>query len=1807
MTSNGVPFNQPPDPSMAAAMDEGLPPEPFPAPHPEPGPVLDADADPNPIRFPNTRRRRGSADSSDNKNTPFNTPHTPKPTSTSYSDPDTCRICRAEGSREEPLFYPCKCSGSIKYVHQDCLMEWLSHSQKKHCELCKTPFRFTKLYDPNMPKALPAYVFLRHTTKYIFRNLLVWLRAVLVISVWLGWLPYMMRSVWSCLFWISDEGLLGGRSGFFGGGWPSSVGDNGLGWDGLADALLPFGAGAVCPASPLLAPTTTPVGIGGLLNSLPPESAKLVRTLYGINLTSSDPIYSTFLRLLFGSGGLSSSDTVFTGSYAHYNVNNTSTRLPEPERDTLLSGVNFIRNLTSSQTINRIITDILEGQIITLLVIVCFILIILVRDYVVQQQPEINMRAAFAAAGNQPQADAVEPGHGDIGLDEEHHFGDFPLGLAAHHRFDDSASETIDGDGPSPFPDHIPNFMGEPSSGSGSGSQPVRAFPPGSNFRPAVLPESEGQVQDFDRATVHEYLAIYREAGGDAERIMMLAQERGLEMRLDYWLRLTRSMMARQREAEQTTGPSDSVGQGQGVGNGENSSLFGAPAQWSFRDANGNGTGNEDGHRDADRDRDLKEDETRGILGGRIANPLRPRAHTDGPPINNTINPLANNNWSFAELPPAAPSSGASGSQPPMFLGADRPVEPERAFPAWDPSEDVPEPVTHTIRPPTPPREPLAAVPTPTTPAAAGAAAAPTLRPALVPAAPRRPGFAGRIADFMWRDVENLEEADLAPVNVVGDFAEDDPDDDVHGNNGPPPPPNNNAGDDAAAGAAAAVAAAAAAAAQDGDAADMAAAGLDAEAMEDAEDLEGILELLGMRGPISGLFQNAIFCAFLVSMTICLGVFVPYNIGRGTIWVLANPYRIARMVFGFWTMVQDLVLLALGAVATAACEFVRVILGQVLRVSFVAKHAGDGVRVSWAIAKGAAGRIGSSFVSDLPLFSAAEVRNFSAVSHEALFSLKASVGQAVAGVGHGVGYLLGGDYARKGAEVYAVAGEAWGVVKEFAANPNSWNPSSWNLSLQIPSGDNITKAIDPDLAHWNGMDRFWAVLAGYASFASAAALYLRHGLPFSSSSGAQEWEASLVDVLTQASGVLKVILIISIEMLVFPLYCGLLLDIALLPLFEAATFSSRLRFTLRYPLTSIFVHWFLGTAYMFHFALFVSMCRKIMRKGVLYFIRDPDDPEFHPVRDVLERNVTTQLRKILFSAFVYGALVIVCLGGVVWGLWVCIRGVLPIHYASNEPVLEFPLDLLFYNFVMPFAVRVFQPSHALHAMNTWWFRRCARALRITWFLFGERRMDEEGVLVLAEDSPDRALPFWRRCFLEIDRESGRVVARSWRGIFEAGIAKPISIQNGRLVDHNAGKAKLVRTGELIENGRFVRTPASDQVKIPKGTGVFLPVDENNRRIDANELDGPSRGTRPSDIYSTKHYQIVYVPPHFRLRVFAFILYIWIFAAITGVTFTIVPLVFGRWMLRQLIPAHIRTNDVYAFSLGVHVLGSAVYALFHARSIYASVKHWAVVRVGGVVRDSGVLGGLKRATERVLKVVYTYAFVLVVAPLMTASLLELYLLIPLNEIMYGMGTFPLVVSNTNTTAFSSTNNTTLNPANIFNATTTATPLAELQPTHYPSPPHTIRLVQSWTIGLLYLKLATRFINTCFRGSRLSNAARAVLRRGWLDPDVRILTRCFVLPALVAWIVAVTVPLGLAAALVRRWAPSAEHIVMAGKAVVAVSSTTVYRLSYPIVAGVVNLGWFVWKGVGVWRGWRVRIRDEAYLIGERLHNFGGRIRG
>ncbi|XP_078386737.1 uncharacterized protein LOC144668517 isoform X1 [Cetorhinus maximus] len=53
---------------------------------------------------------------------------------------EVCRICHCEGDDEGPLITPCHCTGSLRYVHQTCLQQWIKSSDTRCCELCKYEF-----------------------------------------------------------------------------------------------------------------------------------------------------------------------------------------------------------------------------------------------------------------------------------------------------------------------------------------------------------------------------------------------------------------------------------------------------------------------------------------------------------------------------------------------------------------------------------------------------------------------------------------------------------------------------------------------------------------------------------------------------------------------------------------------------------------------------------------------------------------------------------------------------------------------------------------------------------------------------------------------------------------------------------------------------------------------------------------------------------------------------------------------------------------------------------------------------------------------------------------------------------------------------------------------------------------------------------------------------------------------------------------------------------------------------------------------------------------------------------------------------------------------------------------------------------------------------------------------------------------------------------------------------------------------------------------------------------------------------------
>ncbi|XP_010892361.3 E3 ubiquitin-protein ligase MARCH6 isoform X2 [Esox lucius] len=121
---------------------------------------------------------------------------------------DICRVCRSEGTPEKPLYHPCVCTGSIKFIHQECLVQWLKHSRKEYCELCKHRFAFTPIYSPDMPSRLPVQDIFAGLVTSVGTAIRYWFHYTLVAFAWLGVVPLTACRIYKCLFTGSVSSLL---------------------------------------------------------------------------------------------------------------------------------------------------------------------------------------------------------------------------------------------------------------------------------------------------------------------------------------------------------------------------------------------------------------------------------------------------------------------------------------------------------------------------------------------------------------------------------------------------------------------------------------------------------------------------------------------------------------------------------------------------------------------------------------------------------------------------------------------------------------------------------------------------------------------------------------------------------------------------------------------------------------------------------------------------------------------------------------------------------------------------------------------------------------------------------------------------------------------------------------------------------------------------------------------------------------------------------------------------------------------------------------------------------------------------------------------------------------------------------------------------------------------------------------------------------------------------------------------------------------------------------------------------------------
>ncbi|RKP14029.1 hypothetical protein BJ684DRAFT_19530 [Piptocephalis cylindrospora] len=1289
----------------------------------------------------------------------------------STEGPEICRVCRCEGTLDQPLFYPCRCSGSIKYVHTDCLQSWLAHSRKPYCELCKHTFTFAPIYAPDMPTTLPVHLFIRRVLVRFLSYLQAIGRVLLVALSWLVLLPFFAQYTWHGVFWV---------------GYRLSVKFTGL----PAVQYLRRRAGYVAPPSGVVPSSGFSASISSIAKAfISPASSE------------SDP------EIASGPRSWSSPQTWDWEPFAR---------------------------------------KCLEGQIIMCITLSLFIAGFILREWVLQTLPLLDHHADLPQEGEtaQPETDRVgEEGQVFREEGELYREGSGRRKRTMHMQFHPQSGLTSVRFGrrhprachPRPPPYNPPKILVDraesvnPEEDTGDSQakegpvllhdskrkSPHHILPTLS--RPGIWKEnifgSKSQVtlvtlysstcpytyrrsryehahghfhlhprqrdRYQSRARVRGWTLVIHWAGHlvgrlerRAPRARTALQGRGhhYPWHIGRFFRYANGRRHRLSFGEKTAGSSMTPG----------SSITPRWLSYAVHDAVLKARQDEMGEAKRDHNGRLVEADTiarlrtpMGRLRARIASIWR--------------------QWLEPPL----------GLLALFVLGKPRPVGDlyQHLFIGIDGFLDDKETRTTAMAPPI------------ANHLARGRDQAGGEEPEAPEGPPQQGAQQNQVA-AAWMDGAGHD-----PEN--GDPNQDMGEDDMNGG---------------------------------------------VEGMEqDIDDMDGLLEAVGLQGPIFLLFQNLFLMTAVLFLVLVVFVGIPYFIGRamfnaGPIDCVLGPIRV----------VYALARPAISVLSHMWDAWARIFILKPLTMIYTLILPDD-----WFI----------TLLNSLPLTSIS-----SALPHPWYAYLDVALGWEWSGTrvrkptlrawlqDHGGWYwedetdtdrvltlsIFYGILALSILVTTFVYTSLPPVRAGRRRRPGGAEAFVAPNQDVVPQDDDAMGRFGQEAAEWLRMDEEVEEEDGM------------FGLMGEAERGA----------LRVAGLMLKVAIFVAIELVLFPLACGLLLSILSLPLLHGATLEGRLAFATRAPLAFLFLHWTIGTAFMFGFASMVGALRSILRPGVLYFIRDPKDAGFSPLREILERPALHQLRKIGLSFQMYAVVMLLGIGAIVipgyltgWlGLPTPFR-TLPFHWdprplssasattneigKANWWMGRFPLDLLILQAVVPLAILA-KPLQWTFPIFKAWIRWCASITYLSSFLFG---------------SP-----------------SARLCPRALK---------------------SPGSCRTCHSFEIRWEMELVLAPRRDGIPLPR------------QRPGVGEEDGVIR-RRPRRVHGvreeegspwveTEDYQFVYAPSNLRWRVGIVILGCWIFLVSLLTLLLLAPITVGRHILMTLTKTNEIGNDLHAFLVGYATL------------------------------------------------------------------------------------------------------------------------------------------------------------------------------------------------------------------------------------------------------------------------------------------------
>lgn len=382
---------------------------------------------------------------------------------------------------------------------------------------------------------------------------------------------------------------------------------------------------------------------------------------------------------------------------------------------------------------------------------------------------------------------------------------------------------------------------------------------------------------------------------------------------------------------------------------------------------------------------------------------------------------------------------------------------------------------------------------------------------------------------------------------------------------------------------------------------------------ENIEEFEGVLEAIGMNGSLWSLLQNSALMGLLIALSLGAAVWMPYLIGM--LFIMTETLDLIRIPLKLTRLVTDPLIDFLFMVCS---DYVWPFLLDNYNQHIASTRLFENVSIAFMYIL--------NYIKDRGLLFADS--SHTTLSDQLSSSAAATNTTATTNfVDHGIQYMT-----------------------KWINETEPLLEQAFHRYQALATGQ-------------TAMDRFACIAVGYMIVIIVSSWYLTRATHNNLATAA--FGRTAQEAIRHQGIIFKVGMFITIELVLFPIVCGFLLDFSTMPLFKQATLNGRLGYLVSHPVPSVFLHWFLGTGFMFLFAVLVTVCREIVRPGLMWFIRDPNDPQFHPIREIVERPVFFQFKKIGASALIYLTVIVVGVGGVVHCINNLAAQVLPLRWSLS--------------------------------------------------------------------------------------------------------------------------------------------------------------------------------------------------------------------------------------------------------------------------------------------------------------------------------------------------------------------------------------------------------------------------------------------------------------------------------------------------------------------------------------------------------------